>query len=255
MATMFRPTFNRLLFLAACAVAPLAHADIFGYVDADGETHFATQKLDPRYTLYIKGDGVFDSGEVRADGAVARSRFSEAITRHPNLKKYEALVIAAAAEFKVDVALMKAVMAAESGFNPTAVSPKGAIGLMQIMPATAERYGVAGDARRSIQQKLTDPQTNVRLAARYLRDLNALFPNQQPLVIASYNAGEGAVQKYKNTVPPYPETRNYVQLVTQFYQVFMPVAASPALANATGRRIHLTIPGRSNMPEPLTSAN
>jgi soluble lytic murein transglycosylase-like protein len=90
------------------------------------------------------------------------------------------------------------------------------------MPATAERYGLRGDKKRSINQKLTDPGINIRLAARYLSDLEKMFPQNPELVIASYNAGEGAVQKYDNHIPPFPETRNYVQLVSQFYQLYAP---------------------------------
>ncbi|NDP60782.1 MAG: transglycosylase SLT domain-containing protein [Oxalobacteraceae bacterium] len=244
-----KPIFNAVI-LATCLLSSAARADVYGYVDAQGDTHFSTEALDERYQLFIKGDGVFDSSQLTpAAPEPLRTPLFKVLTEHPNLKKFEDVLAAAAAEFKVDLALMKAMMAAESGFNPAAISPKGAIGLMQIMPATAERYGLVGDARKSIQQKLSDPTTNVRLAARYLRELSALFPNQQALVIASYNAGEGAVQKYRNTIPPYPETRNYVRLVTQFYQFYVPQV--PALAVATGR-IHLTIPGRSNMPAPLT---
>ena len=249
-----KPIFNAIL-VATCLLSSVARADVYGYVDAQGDTHFSTDALDDRYQLFIKGDAVFDSSQLTpATPEPVRTPLFKILTEHPNLKKFENILAAAAAEFKVDLALMKAMMAAESGFNPAAVSPKGAIGLMQIMPATAERYGLAGDAHTSIQQKLTDPKTNVRLAARYLRELTALFPDQQALVIASYNAGEGAVQKYRNTIPPYPETRNYVRLVTQFYQFYAPQVSALAVANeaaGTGR-IHLTIPGRSNMPAPLT---
>ena len=252
-------TLTTVLVLASCLLSSVARADVYGYVDAQGDTHFSTEALDARYQLFIKGDGVFNSSQLisattAAAPEPAPTRLFKVLTEHPNLKKFEALLASAAAEFNVDLALMKAMMAAESGFNPAAVSPKGAIGLMQIMPATAERYGLVGDARNSIQQKLADPKTNVRLAARYLRELTALFPDQQALVIASYNAGEGAVQKYRNTIPPYPETRNYVRLVTQFYQFYVPQVSALAVANeaaGTGR-IHLTIPGRSNMPAPLT---
>jgi len=135
----------------------------------------------------------------------------------------------AAADFDLDPALLKAVMAAESGFNPTAVSPKGAIGLMQVMPATAERFGLQADRKKSIAQKLADPRTNIRLGARYLSFLRNMYPNQQHLVLASYNAGEGAVQKYNNAIPPYQETRNYVKLVTQFYNLYRPTAKLPTM--------------------------
>ncbi len=249
---IFDVTFKAVL-LASCLLSSVARADVYGYVDAQGDTHFSTEALDARYQLFIKGDGVFNSSQLTsAAPEPAPTRLAKVLTEHPNLKKFEAVLASAAAEFNVDLALMKAMMAAESGFNPAAVSPKGAIGLMQIMPATAERYGLVGDARNSIQQKLADPKTNVRLAARYLRELTALFPDQQALVIASYNAGEGAVQKYRNTIPPYPETRNYVRLVTQFYQFYVPPVSALAVANDGARRVHLTIPGRSNMPAPLT---
>ena len=238
--------------VTAGTFASRAWADIFGYVDAAGDTHFSTEKLDERYQLFIKGDRSFDASELGPKMAVEptamRSALFKALTQHPNLKKYESLLSAAAREYSVDPSLMKAMMAAESGFNPQAVSPKGAVGLMQIMPATAERYGVAGDTKTSIQKKLADPKINVRLAARYLRDLNRLFPNQQALVIASYNAGEHAVQRYHNAIPPFAETRNYVQLVTQFYQFYagnrMPMARAKEATNNGANRIHLTIPGR-----------
>ena len=150
----------------------------------------------------------------------------------------------AAHDYAVELPLLKAVMAAESGFNPGAVSPKGAVGLMQVMPATAERYGLQADKRRSVSDKLADPKTNIRLGARYLRDLMRLFPDQLALVLASYNAGEGAVQKYRNRVPPYPETQNYVKLVTQFYQLYKPAVQ----AGSGSGRVTLTIPGRGNLP-------
>ena len=171
------------------------------------------------------------------------------LAQHPNLKKYEPLMTQAAHDYAVELPLLKAVMAAESGFNADAVSPKGAIGLMQVMPATAERYGLQADKRRSVSDKLADPKTNIRLGARYLRDLMRLFPDQLTLVLASYNAGEGAVQKYRNSVPPYPETQNYVKLVTQFYHLYKPAPpASPAQAGAANGRVTLTLPGRANLP-------
>ena len=123
------------------------------------------------------------------------------------------------------------------------------------MPATAERYGLQGDKNKTLEQKLADPATNIRLGARYLRDLHRMFPNQQELVLASYNAGEGAVQQYSNRIPPYPETRNYVQLVTQIYQLYQPkvaTAGTPAAISAgsgyNARRLYLRIPGRRSLP-------
>ncbi|HEV2612476.1 MAG TPA: lytic transglycosylase domain-containing protein [Noviherbaspirillum sp.] len=231
-----------------------AHADIYGYIDGEGIAHFSTEKLDNRYQLFMQG-GDFDSSRIGAQPETGTAQVSTPLTnylvQHPNLKKFEPLLLQAAQEFSLDPALLKAVMAAESAFNPAAVSPKGAVGLMQIMPATAERYGLQGDKKKTVEQKLTDPKTNIRLGARYLRDLHRMFPDQPDLVVASYNAGEGAVQKYKNSIPPYPETRNYVRLVTQFYRLYQPAAAKLAVTTFSGtaaKRIHMTIPGRRNMP-------
>lgn len=257
--TLFPARPNRLLHLliAACVAgaASPASADIYGYIEADGNAHFSTEKLDERYQLFMRGDASFDSAKLSAPAAeaAAPSALVNYLARHPNLQKYEALLAQAAKEFALEPALLKAVMATESAFNPAAVSAKGAIGLMQILPATAQRYGLQGDRRKSLEQKLADPKTNIRIGARYLRDLYRLFPSRPELVIASYNAGERAVQKYGNTIPPYPETRGYVRIVKQFYQLYKPEAQSVSILAMTdgagaARRIHMTIPGRRNIP-------
>ncbi|MCW5300017.1 lytic transglycosylase domain-containing protein [Herbaspirillum lusitanum] len=252
------------LTLSLTAAPVPAHADVYGYIDADGVAHVSTEKIDERYQLFMRGDATFDSDKIArgVPGVEAKANLSSPLMKlmlqHPNLKKYEAMLDQSAKEFSVEPALLKAIMAAESGFNPTAVSPKGAIGLMQIMPETAERYGVQGDRRKTIQQKLTDPKINIRLAARYLRDLQVLFPKRLELAIASYNAGERAVQKYNNQIPPYPETRNYVQLVAQFYQLYQPGAGNNAGNNAGNadaskpRRVEIILPGRRSMPPPTS---
>ncbi len=237
---------------ALCSILlPLAaHADVYGYVDDQGMGHFSTIKLDSRYQLFLRGGNKpFDATDLMTPGKLTQqpstpaSPLLQALAQHPNLKKYEALLNQVAHEFELDPALLKAIMAAESGFNPVAVSAKGAVGLMQVLPATAARYGVQADKKKSVAQKLTDPKTNIRLGARYLRDLRRLFPERQDLVLASYNAGEGAVQKYDNKIPPYPETRNYVKLVTEFYQLYKP--SERALIH----RIRMTLPARRDLPE------
>jgi soluble lytic murein transglycosylase-like protein len=239
--------------LALACATQVARADIYGYIDAEGNAHFAAEKLDERYQLFMRGDGAFDSDKLTAPApaiaAAPQGPLQRYLAQHPNLKKYEPLMTQAAHDYAVELPLLKAVMAAESGFNAAAISPKGAIGLMQVMPATAERYGLQADKRKSLGEKLADPKTNIRLGARYLRDLMRLFPDQLTLVLASYNAGEGAVQKYRNSVPPYPETQNYVKLVTQFYQLYKPAPpAIPAQAGAANGRVTLTLPGRANLP-------
>jgi soluble lytic murein transglycosylase-like protein len=239
------------------ALLPLAaHADVYGYVDQQGMGHFSTVKLNSRYKLFLRGgDKAFDAADLMTPGkltqkpATRASPLLQTLSQHPNLKKYEALLNQAAHEFGLEPALLKAVMAAESGFNPGAVSAKGAVGLMQLLPSTAARYGLQPDRKKSIAQKLTDPKTNIRLGARYLRDLRQLFPTRQDLVLASYNAGEGAVQKYNNKIPPYPETINYVKLVSAFYDLYQPMET--ALGNRQFNRIRMTLPARQNVSDTL----
>lgn len=247
-------------WLLCGAWLPLAaRADVYGYVDDQGMAHFSTVKLNSRYQLFLRGgDKPFDAADLMTPGKLTRrpaipaSPLMQTLAQHPNLKKYEPLLLQAAREFDLEPALLKAVMAAESGFNPGAVSPKGAIGLMQLLPATAERYGLQADKKRSVAQKLTDPRTNIRLGARYLRDLRLLFPARQDLVLASYNAGEGAVQKYDNHIPPFPETLNYVKLVTQFYQLYQPLEATPGRPRKN--RIRMTLPARRPAPAAVPEA-
>lgn len=222
------------LAAALLATTPLAHAELYGYVDENGVAHLAARKLDARYRLVLGTSGNVD---LRASqgGVVSgadRSRLYDALARHPNLKKLAPLIAQASKQFHVDAALLKAVIAAESGFDSDAVSPKGAVGLMQVLPTTGERYGVRADARRTVADKLTDPRTNVLTGARYLRDLQSRYPNRLELVLASYNAGEGAVARHANQIPPYAETRDYVAAVLELYRRFNPDAPVIAAAGA-----------------------
>jgi soluble lytic murein transglycosylase-like protein len=229
--------FPSILALFLCFASASSRAEVYGYIDEQGVARFSAEKLDDRYQLLTKGNR-FGMLTLGGDGS-ARSALKERLLAHPNLKLYEPLLKAASVEFAVDLALLKAVMAAESGFDPDAVSPKGAVGLMQIMPATAERYGLAGDGKRPVAEKLRDPKLNIRIGARYLADLLKLYPRQLPLVLASYNAGEGAVQQYGNTVPPYDETRVYVDWVQALHQAYR----SQALMAARGVKVERA-PGR-----------
>lgn len=127
---------------------------------------------------------------------------------------------AAAQAHAVDPALVYSVAAAESAFNADAVSHKGALGLMQIMPATAARYGVTGFSQSTGRHNVLEPQANARVGSRYLADLLRLFGGDTALAIAAYNAGEGTVAKYGNKIPPYPETQKYVERVMGYYKSF-----------------------------------
>jgi hypothetical protein len=139
---------------------------------------------------------------------------------------YGAMIDDAAREYNVPPALVRALVTTESNFNPQAVSPKGAIGLMQLMPATAKRFGAIDP---------TDPRTNLRTGTRYLRWLLDRFGSDLKLAVAAYNAGEGAVDKYGGQIPPYPETRDYVTKVLDRYRMYSGGAeeALPAVSSTT----------------------
>ena len=122
---------------------------------------------------------------------------------------FSGLIDRAAYVHGLDPWLLHAVIRAESAYNPLAVSSKGAIGLMQLMPGTAARYGVRDP---------WNPEENVYAGARYLRDLMGMFGSDVRLAVAAYNAGEGNVQKYGNQIPPFEETRGYVSKVLDFYR-------------------------------------
>jgi soluble lytic murein transglycosylase-like protein len=257
-----------LLATAACALwlAP-AHAQIWGFVDAQGTAHFAAEKLDARYELFFRGGESFDTAQgvappARAAAGAAAGRLADFLRNSPGFLQARSHVEAVAREQGIERELLQALIAAESGFDPGAVSPKGAIGLMQVMPATAERYGLAGDARAPIEQKLKDPRTNLRTGARYLRDLLHMFPGQLELALAAYNAGEGAVQKAGNRIPNYRETQNYVRTVMQLYTMLKPspVATMAAPGGQQPRRVRMELPGptgataaRRNMPPGLAA--
>ena len=145
---------------------------------------------------------------------------------------FNKLIVKTAREHKLDPQLLHAIVTVESGYNPEAVSPKGAQGLMQLMPATAARFGASDPA---------DPQDNLRAGARYLRFLLGLFKQDMPLVLAAYNAGEGSVSKFRNTIPPYRETREYVAKVMASYQKRTGQSLLPVQHRQDGR-VHLTLP-------------
>lgn len=134
-------------------------------------------------------------------------------TRSPvqDAPSYHRLVSEVANGYQLDHALLHAVVSVESGYNPAAQSPAGAVGLMQLMPGTARRYGV---------KDATDPEQNLRGGAQYLRDLLRLFGSDLRLALAAYHAGEDAVMRHRNTVPPFRSTLAFVTKVLSRYQEF-----------------------------------
>jgi soluble lytic murein transglycosylase-like protein len=175
-----------------------AQAGIYTFTDADGVMHFTNVPSTPRYAGMKRVAYLPEPATARRAHLVDPSRFSP-------------LVEQAAREHQIDQALLRAVIAVESGYDPNAVSRKGAVGLMQLMPQTARRYGV---------KNIYDPAQNIQGGARYLRDLMGKFNNDLPLVLAAYNAGEDAIAQYGNRIPPYRETRSYVPRVLGFYRQY-----------------------------------
>lgn len=171
-------------------------ADIFKYTSPDGRVYYTDEpKKGFDYRLIIRTRPRTYSRDLKFMSG--------------NKLKFIELVAKAAAKHQMDPKLLHAVIQAESAYNPNAVSSAGAVGLMQLMPNTARRYGVT-DRR--------DAEQNVDGGTRYLKDLLSMFNSNLTLAVAGYNAGEGAVMKYNNSVPPYPETRNYVQHVLSLYR-------------------------------------
>ena len=190
----------------------LVRADVYGFVEKDGRVRILytdTKPSDPRYQLYRK-DRHGASEPVKTAQAPRFTQMGPAPAFGLRVKptQYSAHILAAAKETKVEPALIHAVISVESGYNPSARSHAGAVGLMQLMPGTAQRYGVTNRL---------DPAQNIHGGARYLRDLQVMFNNNLQLVLAAYNAGEQAVIKYGRKIPPYRETIDYVPKVLSHY--------------------------------------
>lgn len=189
------------LLFASCL--PAAQADIFGYTDAAGTLVLSDIKHDNRYALMLQTE-IARQPELAAPRAGGRINWE-------NQKRFLPLVSDAARAYQVDEALLHAVISTESGYEPTALSKKGAIGLMQVMPDTGKRYGVTN---------LNDPAQNVQAGARYLHDLLRQFNHDLKLALAAYNAGEHAVLRHGGRIPPYRETEQYVPRVLALYERF-----------------------------------
>ncbi len=236
-----------LALLLWVAAAPNVRAEVWAFIDDAGRVHFAARQQDARYQLFYRGSSTLDPSAADASAAQARAVMERSplyrrIVTHPNARRYAPLIERTAVAFGLDTALVKAIVAVESGYDPAAVSTKGAVGLMQVLPETGERYGVAADARRTVADKLMDPGLNVRIGARYLADLLKLFAGDRTLALAAYNAGEQAVRQYGNQVPPFAETQDYVDLVTQFERFYLPPPPPPP------SRPVLDLPGKRTAP-------
>ncbi|MEO8258305.1 MAG: lytic transglycosylase domain-containing protein [Acidobacteriota bacterium] len=189
------------LFCLGLAVP--ASAQIYTWRDASGQLVLSNRPNHPagatQHTYLVP-----KAPTVRATRAVIVSRSLI----------YDDLILEHARRNDVRNDLVRAVVQVESGFNPLARSPKGAAGLMQLMPATAQRFGV---------RNVFNPADNIRAGVAYLRELLDRYANNEQLALAAYNAGPGAVDKYGRNVPPYRETLNYVSRIRQIAPRTVPV--------------------------------
>jgi soluble lytic murein transglycosylase-like protein len=240
----------------ALALLPGARAEVWGWVDDQGVAHFANEQVDERYELFYRGGESFDTARgLATPRAVSVPTFAPKLLAFfeisPAYRQVKHHLREASQVQRIDYELLQALIATESGFDAGAVSSKGAVGLMQVLPATAQRYGVTPERKLSVAAKLADPRTNIKAGSRYLRYLIDLYPGRLDLALAAYNAGEGAVQRAGNQIPNYRETQNYVKTVLQLYAMLKP---PPTLA--AGRppnRVRMELPaggavGRGNLP-------
>ena len=197
---------SRVLAAVSLAAAALlttsqASANIYAFKDENGVTHFSNlPHLDKRFKLVYR---IPTSLQMRPNA------WSASGPKVVDIEKLVPIIANAARINGLDAKLVHAVIRAESGYNAHAISARGAVGLMQLIPATAQRYGVVNSH---------DPTENISGGTRYLRDLLKMFNGDVELALAGYNAGENAVIRAGHRIPPYPETMAYVPKVLQFYR-------------------------------------
>lgn len=184
------------VILSVTITAISSFADIYKYEDEEGVLHFTDAPTDKRFKVFMR--------DLKKDRKLRTTFKLAGCARNP--EEFEPIINACALEYGVDKSLVKAVIHAESGYNPTAVSSKGARGLMQLMPKTAQDLKVTNSL---------DPAENIRGGVRYLKFLLNTFHGDETLALAAYNSGLNKVAKFGG-VPPYEETRNYVAKVLNY---------------------------------------
>jgi len=194
---VFKPAFLIATLLMASTVS--AHPRIYTYVDADGMRHYTDVPDNNRYRLLVMSP---------QDRTASGDRYDMALLAKAG--QYDSIIEKAATSASVEPNLLRAVIVVESGFNSRAVSKRGAVGLMQLMPATAARFGVSN---------AFDPRQNVHGGARYLKFLIDRFGQNLGLALAAYNAGEDAVERNGGQIPPFTETMAYVPRVLKIYRM------------------------------------
>ncbi len=209
------PLFVMISSLNMCILFQEGHAEIYKFVK-NGVVHYSNQP--PTNTVYNTLTFSHSTPSSKSSGVKRRVVTRSASNSTTQSQHYHDIINTAAKTYRVPPDLIRAIIQVESNYNPDAVSPKGAEGLMQLMPATAKRFGVSDSF---------DPEENITGGVKYLRFLlNEFGEKNLNLVLAGYNAGENAVKKYGNSVPPYSETQRYVKKVRSYYRAHSPYAGT-----------------------------
>jgi len=182
------------VILTTLLISAEAQADIYKFIANDGRIYYTDKPKNSLYKRIIRTRPINYAAALPYMGT--------------NKKKFADLIAEAANRHQVDARLLHAVIQAESAYDANAISTAGAVGLMQLMPDTARRYGVVNR---------NDPVQNIDGGTHYLKDLLKMFDSNLDLAVAAYNAGENAVIRHNNSIPPYPETQNYVKIVKALY--------------------------------------
>jgi soluble lytic murein transglycosylase-like protein len=194
-------TFTTIMVAGLVAFSVPAQADLFVYQLPDGTRMVSDHPIKNRYYRLVR------TGQTpKGMGALLASRDRQLFRTDPTA--YDKIIHKMAKQHRVDKALVKAIIHAESAFNPYATSHKGARGLMQLMPSTAAQYGI---------RDLYDPEKNIRAGVKHLKYLLKKYRYNNRLAIAAYNAGETAVKRYRG-IPPYNETQTYVKRVLRYHR-------------------------------------
>jgi hypothetical protein len=196
--SLFLRTVIAALAFLTITTTEAVYADIYKYVDNEGVLHLTNVPSIPnaKYVLILREKRILFQSDI-------------------DVNKFDHIISNAAKKYKIDPALIKAIIKAESNFNHEAISPVGAQGLMQLMPATAYALQV---------ENVFHPENNIEAGARYLRYLLNTYRGNLKLTLAAYNAGETAVAKYNNNVPPFTETQNYINRVMTYYNEFKEIS-------------------------------
>jgi len=185
---------------------------LWGYVDGAGVAHFATTQIDSRYSQVLR--------ETEGPRVLHKKAGPDALLTWleiaPQVKAMQPLLDEAARKSGVDEELLKAVITVESGYDARAVSPAGAVGLMQLTPVTADRYATQDERRRPAAERMLDARTNIQTGARMLADLTRRYGGID-VALAAWNAGEGTVRKWGGRMPAIAETEAHVHMVLELY--------------------------------------